>query len=115
MIVDDQYPHEGRHFMRLVLYVFGWVALLMSVIYGIFSGEILQLLFSLFFGISGALILISLGKLLENQGHILNETKQQNYYIKKLLPSQTCSYCHTIFSGDRNDCPQCGEEKIRTV
>lgn len=96
--------------MIAALYIMGAVAMIISVIAGLFFGSFPGLLISIAGGISSAIVFFALAKILENQENILHKLNGQEEINKKFFVQEkrTCSKCDYQYSKDYSSCPNCG-------
>ena len=97
--------------MILALYIIGAVAFVISMIAGFSSGSFVGFLITVVGGVSSAIILFALAKILENQENILykltyNEEVNRKFFIPQ--EKKVCTKCNYKYDSDYSSCPHCG-------
>ncbi len=95
--------------MILALYIIGAVVFIISVVAGFSSGSLTGFIIYVGGGISSAIILFALARILENQENILYKLKyQEEVQRRPQRQEKVCSKCDYKYDGECNSCPHCG-------
>lgn len=97
--------------MIAALYIIGVIAIIISAVAGFLSGTVLGFLISVGGGISSAVVLFALVRILENQEDIFYMLQQNQEIVARKFKSQgmkVCSKCNYKYESDSTSCPHCG-------
>ena len=94
--------------MITALYIIGVIAFAIPVIAGFLSGSFWGFIAAVAGGISSAIVLFALARILENQYEILNKLQYQETVAKQSLGKKECIKCNYKYDADYSSCPHCG-------
>lgn len=98
--------------MTGILYIIGVIILILSLIGAFSAGGFLNFLIVLFGGITSAVILFAIAKILENQEEIKYKVDlyaQNN--SKRSFAKKKCQRCEKEYDQDLRSCPFCGNRE----
>lgn len=97
--------------MVTALYVIGAIVLIIAVVAGFSSGSFWGFLAVIAGGLSSAIILFALAKILENQYEILNKLYHQGSIANRTFEKKVCLKCNYKYDIDYSSCPHCGHKE----
>lgn len=98
--------------LSLALIIVGAIAIIFSVIAGIFTGTFSGFFIFSFGGVFSAMILIAFAQIIDNQLNILHQLQVQNEFTKQLHKEVIdCPNCEYKYDDSLSSCPHCGHRK----
>ncbi len=98
--------------MTGALYIIGIIILILSIIGAFSAGGFLNFLLVMFGGLTSAVIMFAIAKILENQEEIkyrVDLYAQNN--VKRNFPKKKCGRCEKEYDNDLRSCPFCGNRE----
>ncbi|MBP3951741.1 hypothetical protein [Bacillus suaedae] len=98
--------------LSLALNIVGAIAIIFSVIAGIFTGTLSGFFIFSFGGVCIAMVLFAFAQIIDNQLNILHQLQVQNEFAKQHYKALIdCSNCDYEYDDSLSSCPHCGHRR----